>query len=296
MKALFALPALLPAIAAAHAGEAHGWQFNYVFMLILLAGAWYLAGWRRLVARGYSRRWQSVSYFSGLIIMVIALHSPIAAISADRASVHMVQHLLLMVVAAPLLVFAAPLPIYLWALPPRWRQGFARWRAHSATLGGWRVLTSPGFAWILHGIALWVWHFPALYEAALRNQLLHDLEHASFFFSALLFWWAAWNAVRRERGVTGVLLMFTTLMHSGLLGALMTFASTPWYDEYVARARALGLDVLQDQQLAGVMMWVPAGATYLLGGLLILSLWLHELERRHAGRHPVGASAPSDPG
>lgn len=281
MRTLPIAMALTPAAVHAHDGHAHGWSFNYVFLLILLAAAWYGFGWRRLWLNGARRVSQGASHYAGLLVMVIALHSPLAAISAERVSMHMIQHMLLIVVAAPLLVFASPLPVYLWALPEGLRHGFARWRSRSrGTISGWRALTSPGAAWIVHGIALWAWHLPALYEAALRDSLLHDLEHASFFFSALLFWWAAWSTVRRERGAAGILLMFTTLMHSGLLGALMTFASTPWYGEYVERARGLGLDGLQDQQLAGLLMWVPMGATYLVGGMLIFALWFRELERR----------------
>jgi cytochrome c oxidase assembly factor CtaG len=116
-------------------------------------------------------------------------------------------------------------------------------------------------------LALWAWHVPALFDAALRSPAMHILQHASFLASALLFWWAALGGAPApaRRGVAMVLL-FTTMLHTGALGALLALAPAPWYPHYVDSAAA-GLDPLEDQQLGGLVMWVPGGLAYLAAGL-----------------------------
>src|SRR5690606_35905660 len=121
---------------------------------------------------------------------------------------------------------------------------------------GWQWLTRPTIAVILHIFALWIWHVPGLYSAALEYPVIHVLEHASFFLTAALFWWM----IARSDGYGArVLCAFIVMMASGLLGALMTFAHESWYVDHAAFVDAWGLTLLEDQQLAGLLMWIPAG-------------------------------------
>jgi cytochrome c oxidase assembly factor CtaG len=125
-----------------------------------------------------------------------------------------------------------------------------------------------------------MWHVPSLFEAVLHNELVHTVQHLSFLLSALLFWWALIHA----RGWMGygaaVLYVFTTSIHSGLLGALLTFSQTVWYPSYIGLTSSWGLTPIEDQQLGGLIMWIPAGVLYAIAGLALLAGWLRESEAR----------------
>ncbi len=238
--------------------------------------------WRRAGPGRGVRPWQAGAYAAGLIILVVALVSPLDALGSALFSAHMVQHLLLIVVAAPLLVLGRPLVPLIWALPPPVpRRLGGWWQQTAAARAGWRLLTWLPVAWTLHAAALWVWHLPSLYQAALVDERIHVAEHAAFLGTALLFWWAVVYPRRRGTLAYGVsaVAVFTMAMQGSLLGALMTFAPTPWYPAYAASAAAWGLTPLTDQQLAGLIMWVPAGLAYLAATLALLAAWLWAAER-----------------
>jgi putative membrane protein len=187
----------------------------------------------------------------------------------------------LMLVAAPLLVLGVPLIPVLWALPLRWRRRVGGWGKTSAVRGVWGFLDRPLTAWILNAAVLWVWHAPALYQATLRSEAVHIAQHLSFLGAALLFWWVLVYRGRGGRAAygIGVLYVFTTALHSSVLGALLTFAPAPWYPAYVSTTAAWGLTPLEDQQLAGLIMWVPGGIIYLIASLALFAAWLRALER-----------------
>jgi len=170
----------------------------------------------------------------------------------------MTQHELLMLIAAPLMVLGRPLPYFLWGLPDSWRPGMARAVRHRSVRATWATLLNPTLAWLLHAVVLWVWHAPAFFDAALRNQGIHDLQHLSFLISALLFWSALLEERVRERQGAAVLYLFTTTVHTGVLGALLTFAAHPWYEAYASIPPQWNLAPLEDQQIGGLIMWVPA--------------------------------------
>jgi cytochrome c oxidase assembly factor CtaG len=153
------------------------------------------------------------------------------------------------------------------------------------------MLSAPLTAWALHAAVLWAWHAPPLFEKALHDEAWHAFQHASFFVSALLFWWAVLRP-GRGHGVAGMVLVFTTMMHTAFLGALLSLSARLWYPSYQASASALGFDPLEDQQLGGLLMWVPAGLAYLASGLALAT----RLNLR--GRHDVPglAVAPVLPG
>jgi putative membrane protein len=253
---------------------------------LLLTLVLYAAGVRRLwraagVGRGV-RYSQVAAFAAGWGALALAL-SPMLDGWSDRwMSAHMVQHELLMVVAAPLLAMSAPLAAMMWALPKTWRRrapAAVRGRATSAL---WSLITAPGVAWLIHAAALWTWHLPLLYDRAVENEAVHVAEHLSFFGSAALFWWAIAHGRYGRLGYgAAVVYVFTTAMHSGLLGALLTFSPRVWFVPYAAPHGGM-LTPLEDQQLAGLLMWVPAGLVLVAGGLLFFAAWLRESERRTA--------------
>jgi putative membrane protein len=220
-------------------------------------------------------------FIAGWLTLVIALVSPLHPWGSVLFSAHMTQHELLMLVAAPLLVLGRPTIPFLWALPRSSARRLNRLTKATWWQYLWRRITAPFVAWLIHAVVLWTWHLPALFQATLENEFVHALQHFSFLFSALLFWWAILHGPQRAIGFgAGVLYMFTTALHSGLLGALLTFAGAVWYPVYNGTTQSWGLTPLQDQQLGGLIMWVPAGVTYIIAGLALFAGWLRESELR----------------
>lgn len=279
--ACFAAPASAHTSAAAASGApVFGWSFDsWVIALLALSLAAYLAGFVRLRRRSHLgrgvRNVHLTSFAAGWIALAAVLVSPLDTSSAALFSAHMVQHEAMMIVAAPLLVAGRPLGAWIWALPRRARTALGRvfrTRAWSVT---WRALVAPLAAWLLHAAALWVWHAPPLFEDALAHPAIHTLQHASFLGTALIFWWSILGegAARRESG-HAMLSLFTTMVHTGALGALITLSPGVWYPSYVESTSALGMDPLRDQQLGGLVMWVPASLAYLIGALIVAGRWL----------------------
>ncbi len=262
------------------------WVFDPISLVCLIAsGALYAAGISRLWSRAGSRcgvhLWQIGAFAGGWMALVVALLSPVAAISDVLFSVHMTQYEILILVAAPLLVLGRPIVPLLWALSPRWRVRVGTWSKNHYWSAVWKTLTGPLVVWLLHGLALWVWHLPALYQAALGNAAIHAIEHICFLATACLFWWALIHGRYGRVGYgAAVVFVFATALHSEVLGALLTFAPRVWYPLYAARSPAAGLDALDDQRLAGLLMWIPFGVIFLLLGLGLFAAWLGEAERR----------------
>lgn len=263
------------------------WSWDPLVLLgIVAAAAVYARGlrvfWRRVgIGRGV-RAWQAAAYAGGLAALVVALVSPLDALAEALFAAHMVQHLVLMLVAAPLLVLGAPLVPALWALRRGRRHALGRWWRQARSLrAAWAALSQPGVVWALYAATLWLWHVPVLYQAALASAPIHALEHLTLLASALLFWWTALHPGRSGRlghGL-GVLYVFTAGLQSGLLGILLTFARAPWYPAYAPGEAAWGLSPLEDQQLAGLLMWVPGGLAHLLAALALFAVWLAGAER-----------------
>lgn len=296
------LCAALPAIANAHAPAVHGgtaiawqWDFDPVVAVLLALASWaYLGGVRRLwrragVGRGICRH-QAALHVGGLLVLAIALLSPLDALSSASFGAHMVQHLLLILVAPPLLVAGAADLAYLWALPKAQRPGFG---AFERRVSGWLGGEPDGGCNRLVVVALatgmlWLWHVPALYDAAVRHQALHTTEHVGFLVTALLFWAGVLRLRPTDHAHNGarILAVAAMALQGGLLGALLTFASRPLYDSHRAPS-FLGFDPLVDQQLAGLLMWVPPAFLY-VGVLAYLFVhWLDTVGRRNrpASRH-----------
>jgi cytochrome c oxidase assembly factor CtaG len=271
MPALIALALLLAGTAAAkaHGGDPHGagfaWSFDPLVVALLATSAGlYATGtlrlWRRAGAgRGISPA-RAASYAAGWLVLAGALLSPLHALGEHVFTAHMVEHELVMAVAAPLLALSRPLGAFAWALPRR----FAR-RLRLGRLAG------MGSATVLHGLALWLWHIPAAFDAAVRSDALHRLQHGSFLVTGLLFWHALVAARAPGRAVWH---LFATMIHMSILGALIALAPDVLYPLQTSGAAAVGLTPLEDQQLAGLVMWVPAGTVYAGAALLFAGLWI----------------------
>jgi putative membrane protein len=192
---------------------------------------------------------------------------------------HMAQHELLIVVAAPLMAFSAPLLASLWALPSNARSRVTTAVRRPALATVWMAVTAPLSGFALHAIALWTWHLPALYDLALAHESVHILEHVCFFGTAALFWWGIAHGRYGRAGYgAAVVYVFATAAHSGVLGALMTVSPRVWYAPY-AVAHLSGVTALQDQQLAGLLMWVPAGVAFVAAALVLFAAWLRQSDR-----------------
>jgi putative membrane protein len=272
------------------------WTWDPLVLLSLLFfGSNYTLGVRRLwrragVGHGVRRR-EAACFTGGLAAIFIALDSPLDAMSLNLVSAHMVQHLMLIVAAAPLLALGRPHTALLWALRRNERRVVGRWWRRSAVCRPlWRLVTAPLVVLVLHTAALWIWHLPPLYQAAVLHSGVHALEHVSFLATALLLWWTIVHPGKWGHGA-GVLLVFVTGMQSVALGVLFTFSQAPWYPVYGGRAAAWGLTPLADQQLAGVIMWVPTGVIYLVAAGILFVTWMREMES--ATRRREGMAWPS---
>ena len=292
--AAFLLPAIalvlagLPVRAAAHVeaaspAESLGWT---IALALLLAASllFYVVGVRRLWRR--AGRWRGVRaghvvrFALGWGVLAGALFSPIDALADRSFALHMLQHELMMLIAAPLLVLGRPLEAWTWALSPRARRGVAA-ITHARLLGrAWRAITSQPGAWCLHAAAVWIWHVPALFMAALADASLHVLQHTCFLGTALLFWWSIFHTRAGSHTAGAMASVFTTMLHTSALGALLTLAAHPSYVDAV-QPMLLGLTPLEDQQLGGLIMWVPGSIAYLVAGLIIVAGWLAPPRARH---------------
>jgi putative membrane protein len=191
----------------------------------------------------------------------------------------MVQHELLMIVAAPLMALSAPLVSLLWAMPPGVRHRVVDVVRRTSVAAIWAVITSPPAVFFLHALALWLWHVPVLYDYALDHEGIHVVQHLCFFGTAALFWWGIAHGRHGRLGYgAAVVFVFATSVHGGLLGALLTLSPRVWYAPYLLRHPA-SFTPLEDQQLAGLLMWVPASLTFAAGGLIFFAAWLRHGDR-----------------
>jgi len=251
-----------------------------VIGLLALAALAYVAGLVRLAPQVHARRelgWRALAFLAGWVTLTVALLSPLDALATRSFALHMIQHELLMLVAAPLLVLGRGLPTMLWSLPHDARIALGRTTKRHWLRRCWNLLTAPLCAWLLHAAALWLWHIPRLFNAALADTSLHDWQHVSFLLTALIFWHALLKHGAPAMRGAAVFYLFTTTIHTGVLGALLTFARTPLYAPFDTGLRMLeSLTPLEDQQLGGLIMWVPGAVVYVGAALTLLARWLKE--------------------
>lgn len=243
--------------------------------MLLFAGAYaYFGGLvgQRNSARQRVTRGQALAFFAGTLVFALALVSPLDTLGDDYLfSAHMIQHMLITLVAPPLWLLGTPG----WLLASLFR--------HPAVVRVARWLTHPAVAFALFNGALWLWHWPALYDAALQSEPIHIVEHLSFVATAVLFWWVVLSPLAQVPRVgygTGILYLFAACQPMVALGALLTFASTPFYAPYVEAPPIWGSTPLGDQQFGGLIMWLPSNIPYLIALSAFFFIWVGIHDRR----------------
>jgi putative membrane protein len=268
------------------------WSGDLGILLPLgLAAVLYSMGTSRRTRRprsGRSRR-HALAFWAGWAALVLALVAPLHAMGEVLFWAHMTQHEILMMVAAPLLVLARPMVTWLWAFPLAWRRRVGGWTRLGPVRWTWRLLTRVDVALIVHAAVLALWHLPGPYQRTLDSDLVHSAQHASFLAAALLYWWSIFHGAQGRSGAA-ILSLFATAVYTTVLGALLALARTPWYRAYADTTAVWGLTPLEDQQLAGLVMWVPGAIGYLIAALAITTAWLGASEGR-AARSPTGTGA-----
>lgn len=272
-------------VVLAHTGVAlDGWVLAGVIVL-----SWcYGRGARALADRAGEPRAPRLrhvlAWAVGVAALVAALAPPLEARADTLLSAHMVQHVLLVVVAAPSLAASRSGLALVRGVPHRLRRWTAYGRVRLRPVR--RALRRPGWPFAIAGAhvgVLWLWHLPGPYELAVRNELVHAAEHLTMLASAVLLWWAV-----LERGRTGVGhgvgigVLFVTALGHGSLGAVLTVAPSVLYGHYERAAHGGALPALEDQGIAGILMWLPGKALYGLGVVVLTLAWLRAVERRMA--------------
>ncbi len=225
-------------------------------------------------------------YWGGWLSLAASLISPLHWLGERLFTFHMIEHEIIMAISAPLLVLANPVGPLLWGLPHRLRVAAGRAMRQEAISRSWRWLTRGTQATLLHGIAIWAWHAPVLFDDAVTDAALHRLQHLSFFLSAILFWWSVFR--RSEAGVAAWH-VFVTMLHTSVLGALMALSPRVLYGAQTASSASWGLTPLEDQQLAGIIMWVPAGTIYAGAAIALAAIWIRQTGARTRQGDVAGA-------
>ncbi len=297
MRRLLPLPILALLLAAPSAVLAHGtgapspsfpsvlltWRFDPIAIAMLVAAGGAYAWAVRRVNRAHPGNphpaYRSWLFGGGLAAIGVALLSPVEAYEGLLFSVHMVQHMLLQLVAAPLLLAGAPITLALRASGQSVRKLLLSLLQSRLV----HVISFPVIAWVLFAAVNWGWHFSVLYDRALENQALHYFQHATFLGAARLFWWPAlgidpspWRVPHPVR----LLYLFMAMPQNSFLGVALMSASTVLYPHYLTNLRDWGPTPLEDQQLGGVIMWVVGDLAFLAGMAVVVALWMRHEERR----------------
>ncbi|MBW9117687.1 cytochrome c oxidase assembly protein [Rhizobium cauense] len=270
--------------AAAHGALEHGaapeWTFDpWIVTPIALAGGLFAIGQAKLAVRSKERTIvirSGAAYWGGWTVLFVALMSPLHFLGEHLFTFHMIEHELVMAIAAPLIVVARPIGVLIWGLPRAARHLVMTVVKSHPVERTWDFLTKGTVATLLHGLAIWIWHAPALFDATVTVVTLHRLQHLSFFVTAILFWWAIVWKVGRGAGAWH---LFVTMMHTSVLGALITLSPRVAYVSQTQAAPDWGLTPLEDQQLAGIVMWVPGGIIYAGAALAMLAIWISTASR-----------------
>lgn len=258
---------------------------------LLFALGLYLLGlarlWRGGIGRGVGAG-SVLAFAGGWLSLFLAMVWPLDALGAWSLAAHMAQHMLLLALAPPLLLAGMAGPAWLAALPASWARAVMRLLRGPHAQSAWRAVSGLAVGTVLQALVMWGWHLPAAMDHALAHAPTHYAMHLSFLVAGLLFWTAVLRSLREpvHGAGAGLVALLATMVHMGLLSALMTFAEQPRYAWYFERAPLLGLDPLEDQQLAGLIMWVPSALPYVIGGIALLAAWLARSQARERREGP----------
>lgn len=266
-------------MSASHEPQSLGWTLSPPLLLLLgLALIIYVVGWARLSKRA-STPVRPALFLCGWTVLTLALISPLHEAGERSFTMHMIEHELIMLPASLLLASSAAGGVLAWGLPRPLRLALAGgWKSPLQSL--WRRLTEPVTATIVQGVVMWAWHAPPLFNRALDGFGWHIAQHFCFLISSLLFWWAMLHPRERSSGFgVSAACLFATSLIGGALGALMSFSSSPWYADYSAMGMTgIGLDPVNDQRLAGLIMWIPGGLVHGAAALTMFYRWLKASE------------------
>jgi putative membrane protein len=282
MPVLIAVLVLLISVTSvtAHGNETHADSYActfdpWVVIPLLIAISLYTAGFAKLWARAILGRRQlsqrAILYAAGILSLIAALVSPLHSMGERLFTFHMIEHEIVMAIAAPLIVLSRPVATLLWAIPRGVRHQLGNLISRKMSRRIWNFITAGTVATVVHAVAIWLWHVPALLDASVVDLTTHRVQHLSFLLTALLFWWSViW---RSQRGMAAWHI-FATMVHTSLLGALIALSPRVLYPIQTQFAADWGLSPLEDQQLAGMLMWVPAGTVYAGAALALIWLWV----------------------
>ncbi len=266
------------------------WRIEVIIPLLLL-GCIYTIGWQRLRTPHHKRSsakkprqrksrlatgWRLTAYLTGLILIGIAILSPIDVLGGQLFYMHMIQHLLLVMIVPPLLLIANPFPFFLWGLSSGLRSKVTPlFNPKSSFRHNLGQITPPGVIWMLFIAVFLGWHDPNFYNAALQNELIHDLEHITFFGTALLFWWHVTQVGPRIHGhfprMVRIAFLLMVVPINMVAGIFIAFSSEPIYTYYTTVPRIGGLTVMEDQMLGGIIMWIPGSMMYIIAALILIA-------------------------
>jgi cytochrome c oxidase assembly factor CtaG len=261
-----------------------GWTLSPELVIPLgLALLVYAVGWFRLAKRASAPPAGTALFLSGWLVLTLSLTSPLHEAGERSFTMHMIEHELIMLVATLLLASSNSGGVLAWGLPRPLRLSLGGgWKSPLQSL--WRRLTEPVTATAIQAVVMWAWHAPPLFDRALDSFGWHIAQHACFLVASLLFWRAMLHPRERGSGYgVSAACLFATSLIGGALGALMSFSSSPWYADYAAMGMTgIGLDPVDDQRLAGLIMWIPGGLVHGVAALALAYKWLRASEGEHA--------------
>jgi putative membrane protein len=269
----------------------HDTEPRMLLAALVVAAALYTRGWWALAQRPSPRfgAGRLGAFLGGLVAIAVALASPLEAIAEQRLSAHMVQHQLLMMVAPPLLWLGAPVAPMLLGLPRALRGLVVAGLASRLVRPIAHIVGQPAFGWLAFALAFWGWHAAPLYELALRSHAWHHVEHACFFATAMAFWWPVvlpWPARSAWPRWTMIPYLLLSDLQNTILAAILTLSDRLVYPVYATLAVG-HVSALDDQAIAGVIMWLPGSLIFLLAAV---ALAMEALGEARAVRHiaPAG--------
>lgn len=263
-------------------------QAIHINLFIFVAAA-YGYGLYQVRIKQPNHPWQqrhALAFYAGLVVMASAMLTPIDTFNDELFWVHMLQHLLMMLVAAPLILLGRPVQLALRAMPGRWSKEIGqRVFKPKAMRSGIAALSMPLIIAFVYNANFVFWHVPYLYEATLSSSLIHYLMHATYIGTAFLFWWPIIDPVpRHHKYSTGMILvqLAVAMLCGKILGAVFTFAPNPIYDAYVNADRVWGMSPMVDQQISGIVMLVGGFLVYAVSFMVLLAHALLRADKRAA--------------
>ena len=258
------------------------WEWRLIILIPLgILAVIYVTGWltirRRLGGRSrLANYWRLAAYIGGMVVLMTSLMSPIDLLGGQLFFMHMIQHLLTMMVAAPLLALSNPFPIGLWGLPTPLRRVVASGFVHDSWFRrALTYVTRPSIVWFLYLVIYLGWHDPEFYTLALRRDGVHDFQHITFFVGSMLYWWHVTGAGPRLHGQfpiwARIVYLLAMIPPNMIAGIMIALSPTVIYTYYESVPRIWGYTVLQDQMAAGVIMWIPGSMMFLIAALVFVS-------------------------